>query len=191
MGANTWTYTFDKQPATSDDVISLAKSSKDMNEVVLPSVRAEVAAAVRKIGGSANDTDMFPALIAAIGNTQAYKMQTGTITSASTSLTFTYTAGSTVSNSYIQTSALTFKPVIIILNYYNSTSGYVYTTIYMDFHDGYYQKTAKMFASTSNTSSLTVYSFKADVSPAFVSNTGFLLPVLNANTIYNYIAFGI
>lgn len=51
MGSNKWEYTFDKALAPTDDLTSIAKSVKDTNEVLLPSVKSGLISTIRGKGG--------------------------------------------------------------------------------------------------------------------------------------------
>jgi len=67
MGADTWTYTFDKGLAAGDDLLSAVKAAQDAKEVFLPSVKAKLAAVIRSIGVPVLDIDAWDTFISAIG----------------------------------------------------------------------------------------------------------------------------
>lgn len=65
-GAEEFLYTFEKQLANTDDILSTVKAIKDTKTVVLPNIKKNLATAIRGKGGSINDTDSFDTMMNAI-----------------------------------------------------------------------------------------------------------------------------
>jgi hypothetical protein len=104
MGEESWTYTFDKRPASDADVLSAVKAVKDSQEVYLPSVKAKLASAVRSKGGSVNDADSFEAMVNAVGGIPGKKWASGTSTTRNVT-------------------GLAFKPTLIMMYTTNNFQG--------------------------------------------------------------------
>ena len=86
MGTDTFTYTFSKTLAASDDITSSMKAVADANSTFLPSVKAKLGSAIRAKGGSVNDTDSFDAMVSAVsGITLGKKYASGTVVISSVS----------------------------------------------------------------------------------------------------------
>lgn len=87
MGTDTFTYTFDKRLATTDDITSAMKAVADTQSTFLPSVKAKLGSAIRAKGGSVNDTDSFDVIQNAIMSDIKKKWAKGTATSVVNKLT--------------------------------------------------------------------------------------------------------
>ena len=89
MGTDTFTYTFSKTLATSDDITSAMKAVQDTQTTMLPSVKAKLGSAIRAKGGTVNDTDSFDLMVSAITNASNVKSASGTFTAVGTTVTVT------------------------------------------------------------------------------------------------------
>jgi hypothetical protein len=189
MGSDVWTYTFNKQLNTNDDILSAVKAAQDTQTTFLPAIKAQLGAAIRAKGGTVNDTDAWSAFVSAVANMQVKRWASGTVTSTSSYLSFEFAGSTTASNSYYVTvSGLSFKPSLIILQTSN-VSGYSYLVIYNEINDGIYSKTVKLSQYDIDSYVASSHTFKGDKPNATVTNGGFTLPVYGNSTMYNWIAF--
>jgi hypothetical protein len=132
MGTETFIYTFDKCLANTDDITSAMKAVQDSQSVMLPSVKAKLASAIRSKGGSVNDSAVFEDMISAVkamGYVDSKRWAIGSITSSSSTLAFNYITTTTGNNNYVEVTGLTFKPNIIIV-YDKTLAGNTYPTTY-------------------------------------------------------------
>ena len=165
MGTDTFTYTFNKTLATSDDITSAMKAVADTNSTFLPSVKAKLGSAIRSKGGSVNDGDSFDTMVSGVntlsklGNKQS---ASGTVTSVS---------------NYITVSGLTFIPSIILCQ--NTTYRYNVFTFY-----NAYDSTTTY---TEINSSTPVQ--RAIDGTSYVNSIGFKLLNTNSNTGFKWYAY--
>lgn len=98
----------------------------------------------------------------------------GTAVSSVGRLKFTYTTGVLSDGTFytVEVAGLTFEPSLLILKTNNSMSIYEGNSV-----ADYYSKTVKTFNFDENEGSYHPHNIKADVSPAYVNNSGFLLPM--------------
>lgn len=126
-------------------------------------------------------------------NASSKKFKTGTTTSGATNLSFTYVSGAVYSTTSVEVSDLDFKPSTIILRGKSADGLTVYCIDYSNLFPTkeHYPEVVKVYISTTSTAGQSIHSFKADVSNAYVNDTGFRLPAWqNAPLIeYEYIAF--
>jgi hypothetical protein len=101
MGTETWTYTFNKILASSDDIASVIKAVQDSQTTMLPSVKAKLASAIRGKGGSVNDSDSFDNMVSAVE----------TLANASSKK---WATGSFADNNVINTIDLNFTPSTVL-----------------------------------------------------------------------------
>jgi hypothetical protein len=80
MGGITWTYTFDKRLATTDDIAAAMKAVGDTQATFLATVKAKLAATITSKGGTAQASDTFDTINNAIGNIPVKKKASGTFT---------------------------------------------------------------------------------------------------------------
>lgn len=188
MGGSSWTYTFDKRLRLDDDIINAVKGVQDLQEQ-LNKTKAQLGSVIRSKGGIVNDTDPFSKFISAISGMNNKRWATGTTTSSTSTVAFTYADGSTTYQTYyVRVTGLSFKPSFIYM--FNYSSGTIKMTVYSEFPNDYYPKSIKMtIFSPSSSSSYTVYNFKGDVSSASVAPDGFTLPAYVSNVPYTWIAF--
>lgn len=131
--------------------------------------------------------DSWVDVIGAIGQiSTGKKWASGTTSSTDTSAHFQYAGTATTRNSpSVTVSGLSFKPSLVYL--LTTTASH---SVYTEFNDGFYAKTVKVMSSfNGTTNNVNVYNYKADVAPAYVTETGFNLPVHHTSAIYTWIAF--
>jgi hypothetical protein len=164
------------------------KSLEQFHIDIIDVVKRQLGQAIRDKGGTVNDTDAWSAFVSAVANMTNKRWASGTTTSSSSQSQFRYADGSTTYGMYyVNVTGLTFKPSYIIITT-TSTPG-ERMSIYSEIYDGHYSKTVKAFSFGGASGQGTIANFRADVSPASVTSTGFLLPVWTANTSYTWIAF--
>lgn len=95
MGSDTWTYTFDKRLATTDDIQTAIKAVQDSQDTFLPAVKAKIGSAIRGKGGTVLDVDSLEIMATGIENLPVKKSASGTITATSASTSFTNNTGTT------------------------------------------------------------------------------------------------
>ncbi|MEC0089319.1 glycine-rich domain-containing protein [Paenibacillus macquariensis] len=66
MGAETWTYTFDKRLPTGAGIEEVAKALQDTQGVFLPAVKSEISLAIRGLGGSVQDNASWETFVNAL-----------------------------------------------------------------------------------------------------------------------------
>ncbi|MGG1291361.1 sialidase family protein [Bacillus smithii] len=115
MGDNSWTYTFDKRLAPTDDILSVVKGVQDL-QTYLSGIKAQLASAIRSKGGTVNDNDPFSSFVSMIIGMSGRKYVPGTVTSSSTKKGFS-SANRDGSQSmyYVTIPNLGFAPRLIIL----------------------------------------------------------------------------
>ena len=131
MGTDTFTYTFDKRLATTDDITTAMKAVVDAQSTYLPGVKAMLGSAIRSKGGSGsvNDSDSFDAMVSALTSSSSGRKASGTTM--------------TLANGVLVVTGLTFKATMIMVyanvgwvTFYNGLDGnemyvekeYLYTT---------------------------------------------------------------
>lgn len=174
MGGEKWTYTFDKRAATDADILSAVKAVKDSQEVYLPAVKAKMGAAIRGKGGTVSDADSWDVMASAVESLSGMKYASGTATASSATSAFQYaTSTSTVGLISLTVTGLNFKPDYIYANFSNGTN--TFTSVYSVFDNELYPNVTKAFTHSGTSNSTTNYALKADVTPASISSTGFVL----------------
>ena len=182
--------------AKMSDIISALQTMEGIN------AKADLASV---IGSPAQDADTMATLVNLIqgsknelaikmddGSTGAEPLQTlvgnlfvgkkwasGTVKVSSFTESFRY-AGSTEKSSVysVTVSGLSFEPSLIFIQTY--AGAIMASGIYNKDSDGNYGRTVKTFASgTWQISGQVNHNFKADISPAYVDNSGFKLPLTN------------
>jgi hypothetical protein len=115
MGDNSWTYTFDKRLAPTDDILSVVKGVQDL-QTHLSGIKAQLASAIRSKGGAVNDNDPLSLFASVITGMSSRKYVPGTVTSSSTKKGFS-SANRDGSQSmyYVTIPNLGFAPRLIIL----------------------------------------------------------------------------
>lgn len=103
MGAETWTYTFEKNLDGTADIISSAKAVKDYAEIVMPTYKNQLASAIQSLGGNVSGVDSFEDLANSIkGITLGKKWASGEVSNGN-SLT-----------GIVTIRGLDFKPSLVI-----------------------------------------------------------------------------
>jgi hypothetical protein len=135
-------------------------------------IKRQLGAAIRAKGGTVNDTDAWSAFVSAVSGIPLNpKKATGTVTSSSTQQNF----GGI--NWYYVTVSVDFGFTPRIIYVYRDGFSISSATIYnsrASGNQGYYLPSGTQFSITS---------------PAYVTSTGFLLPVNAASTVYTWEAF--
>lgn len=163
-----------------------------------PGTANQVIGANQYLSGSQTilgDPDLIPANVLNTANIfgvqgvaiTGKRTASGTVLASAFGQTFYCVNGNPLSSGYVTVSGLTFLPSIILLTWSDGTDNHI--TVY-DTISSMYPKTAKI--TTFNAfSKYDVFSanFKGDASPAYVSSTGFCLPVYQTNLTYNWIAY--
>jgi hypothetical protein len=189
MGSDSFTYTFDKEPASTDDILSQVKAVQDMANTQIPAEKSVLAAAIRGIGGSANDTDALITMAGAL--TGFKKFQQVTALAGTTSISFQMSGGG-VANvcTPLTLSGLSFTPKLAVA--IGTSGAYDYVSIFNNYYKGIgnYLPNVYTFASGVGSYSTSTYNFKGDVSPASVSSTAMTLPVLGSGLSYTVLLFG-
>ncbi|WP_394137424.1 sialidase family protein [Cytobacillus oceanisediminis] len=183
MGAEKWTYTFDKRPATDADIISAVKAHKDIAEVVDPARRAKMAAAIRSKGGSVNDADAWETMAQAVGGMAlGKKSASGTSTSTTSTYAVEQTTGSSSLLKYrLAITGLSFKPSYVIANSGNINGGVTIFKVSADFISGNGQQEFVFVNSTTVTYAIQNSNF-------YVTETAIYMPVHDSGIVYNWIA---
>jgi hypothetical protein len=178
MGSDTWTYTFDKRLATTDDILSAVKAVQDSQNTFLPSVKAKLGGAIRGKGGTVNDTDSWDAIKAAIDSIVVKKSATGTVISSSTTITFTTGGNSSASAYPVVVTGLSFTPRVITV--FTSDGAHV-TSFNNDIPTN-----VKIDKTATRNGSSTGLSFLLDGTNAYVTNGSFRLPTGVGSTSFTW-----
>lgn len=110
------------------------------------------------------------------------KVASGSVTSVSTSSTFQYIDGTTCGFPTATVNGLSFKPSVVVLK--KSDATVVYEEIGID-----YTNAVRLSKYNAKYYSTTNFNVKGDVLPANVYNGGFVLPVIDYNATYSWIAY--
>lgn len=182
MGTDTWTYTFDKRLATSDDINKAMQSVADMQSTMLPSVKSQLGSAIRGKGGTVNDTDSWDAIVSSISNMTNKKWATGTVvSSASADPNFIQTYNSaTISMAKITITGLTFKPSFILIKCADENQQITYDNRFSSVYRA-------IMVSSKSAMTPNVYSIQ-EAGTLAITTTGFVMPVFSGSTSYTWIA---
>lgn len=191
MGTDKWTYTFDKRLATDADILSATKAVKDSNEVYLPAQISRLADAAKGKGAVIPANPKIDDVVDGIKNAPSGRVLSGIVTSSNTSTSYEYisTTGATNACS-VSVTGLTFKPKRIFIKPQSMPASNNVTEYHYGLMSSYppEQVFVNAFSYVLSTSSTTI-GFKADLKGLSVTNTGFVLPVTNANTVYEWTAY--
>lgn len=147
----------------------------------------ELAANINVKGVPATSADTLAQLSTKVSQIPTGKKWASGYVTSGGNMYFQYASStSTMGLPHVIVTGLTFKPSFIILNAENGNARY--RTIYEEI-DSHYPKTAKVFAVDGDNLAVTNYNFKADVSNAIVTETGFTLPVSQPSLNYTWVAY--
>jgi hypothetical protein len=186
MGDNTWAYTFDKRPANDSDILTAVKAVKDSQEVHLPNIKRQL---VDKVGGSVADS--FEEIIG--GAVLGRKMASGTATSSSSTLAFTYASGSTRNWNYIEVTGLSFQPTTVVC--VGATNGVASETTIMlpeEFPEATASSGGRVALTqgfNNATASTNSFNHKLDGVSAYSNNGSFRLPVPRGSAPFQWTAY--
>jgi hypothetical protein len=127
MGIDSWTYTFDKRLATTDDILSATKASQDVQTTFIPAQLARLKAVAESKGATVPTNPKFDDIMSAIASISAKKQLSGTGISSAATTAFVNSGGSATNAYTLTVTGLTFKPSIISV--FRTSDGFLKSTL--------------------------------------------------------------